>query len=227
MEPLQRSLAERDEYTSAVLDERIRRKRHFDSACTDDSVFSFQANKNLLFDTNALADMASELEKLLQYVDEAAEASPHDLVVIFREINRKAVSIHDIGKASPEFQAWPYDNQNDYGGALGSTRERVKEAANCMRLAASIEEKRASARAFLQAVAELVLCLLRFLVRALLALLSRSLGCANANSAPTHKPVPIDLTPQITPRGPNSAFPVITHRGGLRSSALGNVVVAA
>lgn len=105
-------------------------------------------------------------------------------------------------------------------------RSRFRMAADRLRTAESAADRRSAARDFLWALAELIVCLLRFMVRALFALLSRLLGREVADEAPTWKPDPIDTAPQIAPRGPNSAFPVTTHRGGHCRSTLGSVVLA-
>ncbi|MEU4349713.1 hypothetical protein [Streptomyces sp. NPDC023838] len=65
------------------------------------------------------------------------------------------------------------------------------------------------------------------LLSRLLDLLSRLLDRAAANDGPVWTPVPIDTSPQVTPRGPNSAFPVNINRGGHHRSTLGSVVLAA
>lgn len=110
---------------------------------------------------------------------------------------------------------------------LQTTRERVRSSAAVMREARAPSERREAVREFLAAVAELILCVLRFLVAVLLGLLSRSLSQTDVTARSVPKPAPSERTPQITPRGPNSAFPVSTYRGGHRSSALGSVVLAA
>ncbi|WP_329371838.1 hypothetical protein [Streptomyces sp. NBC_01483] len=105
-------------------------------------------------------------------------------------------------------------------------RARLRGAVENLRSAASATERRTAARDFLAALAELIACLLRFLMRVLILLLSRLLDRAATDDAPVWKPEPIDTSPQITPRGPNSAFPVTIHRGGHHSSALGSAVLA-
>ncbi|MFB7379857.1 hypothetical protein ACFC26_16500 [Kitasatospora purpeofusca] len=108
-----------------------------------------------------------------------------------------------------------------------SATVRVKNAADRLRTTKVGAERRSAVREFLAALADLIICLLRFLVRTLLLLLSRSLARTGSADVPVWKPQPIDVSPQITPRGPNAAFPVNTYRGGRRRSALGNVVLAA
>ncbi|WUH96090.1 hypothetical protein OG900_10265 [Streptomyces sp. NBC_00433] len=109
-----------------------------------------------------------------------------------------------------------------------SARARLRDAVDGLRTAKSLRERRLAAREFLDAVAELIICLLAFLSRALLLLLSRLLNRAGTkDDLPTWMPDPIETAPQITPRGPNPAFPVSTYRGGRRSSTPGGVAVAA
>lgn len=105
--------------------------------------------------------------------------------------------------------------------------KRLWRAAWGLRLAKTTIERRDAVREFLAALAELTAQLLRMLARVLLVLLSRLLGRATADDVPVWKPVPIESTPQIAPRGPNSAFPVSNHRGGHHRSTLGSVVLAA
>lgn len=107
------------------------------------------------------------------------------------------------------------------------TRDRLRGAAEDLRSAVTVTERRSAVREFRAALAEFLDCLLRFLVRVLILLLSRMLGRVGADDVPVWKPDPIDATPQITPRGPNTAFPVTTYRGGRRSSAQGSAVLAA
>lgn len=105
--------------------------------------------------------------------------------------------------------------------------DRLRTAALRLEVAGTAAERRTAARALAEALAEVIACLLRFLIRVLILLLSRLLGRAAADDVPVWKPVPIEATPQIAPRGPNSAFPVTTHRGGHHRSTLGSVVLAA
>ncbi|WP_143200084.1 hypothetical protein [Kitasatospora sp. CB01950] len=106
-------------------------------------------------------------------------------------------------------------------------RRQLNIAVDGLRHAQTATERRAAAREFLAALAELIACLLRFLVRALLRLLSGALARTRTADVPTWQPEPIEESPQITPRGPNSFFPVCTYRGGRRGSALGSAVLAA
>ncbi|MEU3562311.1 hypothetical protein [Kitasatospora sp. NPDC006786] len=80
---------------------------------------------------------------------------------------------------------------------------------------------------FLAALAELALGLLTLAAEGIMPLLSKLLSGFDEDEPLLWKPVPIDKSPQNVPRGPNSAFPVRTYRGGRRGSALGNVVVTA
>ncbi|MYU54101.1 MULTISPECIES: hypothetical protein [Streptomyces] len=111
--------------------------------------------------------------------------------------------------------------------AAESARKRYRKAAGSLKVANTLAERRRAARAFLAALAELVACLLGFLVSVLLLLLSRLLGCITADDLRVWKPAPIETTPQIAPRGPNPAFPVYINRGGHHRSTLGSVVLAA
>ncbi|MDT0454832.1 hypothetical protein RM550_03625 [Streptomyces sp. DSM 41527] len=105
--------------------------------------------------------------------------------------------------------------------------KRLWRAAWGLRHTKTTIERRDSVREFLAALAELSAQLLQMLARVLLVLLSRLLGRTAADDVPAWKPVPIDSTPQIAPRGPNPAFPVNINRGGHRRSTLGSVVLAA
>ncbi|WP_404956606.1 hypothetical protein [Streptomyces sp. 147326] len=105
--------------------------------------------------------------------------------------------------------------------------KRLWRAAWGLRFAKSNNERREAAREFLAALAELRDELLQMLARVLLVLLSRLLSRTAPDDVPMWKPIPIDATPQIAPRGPNPAFPVNTNRGGHRRSTLGSVVLAA
>ncbi|MBC9714491.1 hypothetical protein H9Y04_18175 [Streptomyces sp. TRM66268-LWL] len=104
---------------------------------------------------------------------------------------------------------------------------RVKKAAEGLRAASTAVQRRAAVKEYLCALAELIVCLLRFLLDVLIAILSAILGREATDDVPVWKPDPIETTPQITPRGPNAAFPVNTYRGGHSRSALGSVVLAA
>ncbi|MEI5103962.1 hypothetical protein RB200_42665 [Streptomyces sp. PmtG] len=109
----------------------------------------------------------------------------------------------------------------------GLVVRRLQFVAFVMRRATSSAERRRAAKEFLDAVANLVARLLAFLAYVLLRLLSHLLGRASADDVPVWAPVPLERTPEITPRGPNPAFPVNTHRGGHHRSTLGSVVLAA
>lgn len=108
-----------------------------------------------------------------------------------------------------------------------STRARLRDAAEDLRAAVTIAERRTAVREFRAALAEFLVCLVQFLVRVLILLLSRMLGRMGADDVPVWKPDPIDTAPQITPRGPNTSFSVTTYRGGRRSSAQGSAVLPA
>ncbi|MFE2625925.1 hypothetical protein ACFXKH_38675, partial [Streptomyces caelestis] len=105
---------------------------------------------------------------------------------------------------------------------------RLLAAAAHLQKASTTRERREAAHEFCAAVADLLAHILAFLVRALLRLLSGLLACTTANDIAVRTPVPRELLPDITPRGPNPAFPVSEHRGGHHSSrALGSAVLAA
>jgi hypothetical protein len=104
---------------------------------------------------------------------------------------------------------------------------RLGRASAKLRRATTTRERQDAARDFLSALAELTSCLVAFVVRVLHRLLSRLLGRTSANDVLVWTPVPLERTPEITPRGPNPAFPVNTHRGGHHRSTPGSVVLAA
>ncbi|MER5501389.1 hypothetical protein ABT096_29870 [Streptomyces sp. NPDC002561] len=133
---------------------------------------------------------------------------------------------HDLFPAPSELPAHKDLRALD-GKEAADARTRARHAAENLRVAGTTTERRSAARAFLEALAELVLCLLRFLVHVLILLLSQLLGRGAANDMPVWTPVPIETAPQVAPRGPNIAFPVNTHRGGHHRSTLGSVVLAA
>lgn len=135
----------------------------------------------------------------------------------------------DVGKASPPFQSLIQRQGHTHRAVrtAESARKRFRETADALRAATTLTERRTAARAFLAALAELVACLLEFLVGVLLLLLSRLSGCVSTDDARVWKPAPIETTPQIAPRGPNPAPPVSMHRGGHHRSALGSAVSAA
>ncbi|WP_322985507.1 hypothetical protein [Streptomyces sp. S584] len=106
-------------------------------------------------------------------------------------------------------------------------RARLWAAAIALQAASTARERRKAAREFCAAVAELVAHIIAFLVGVLLRLLSGLLGRTTAIDVAVRTPVPLERTPDVTPRGPNSAFPVNKHRGGRHRSALGSAVLAA
>ncbi|MDH6123028.1 hypothetical protein ABH930_007416 [Kitasatospora sp. GAS204A] len=116
---------------------------------------------------------------------------------------------------------------SDAYAEVSTARSALRSAADAMRQAETPGERREAVRGFLTATAELILCLLSFLVAVLLALLSRSLGRSSTDQVQVWQPEPIEESPQITPRGPNAPFPVSTYRGGHHRSALGSAVLAA
>lgn len=109
----------------------------------------------------------------------------------------------------------------------GLVVRRLQFVAFVMRRTTNSAERRKAVKEFLDAVANLVARLLAFLAYVLLRLLSHLLGRSSAADVPVWTPVPLERTPEITPRGPNPAFPVNTHRGGHFRSTLGSVVLAA
>ncbi|WP_330174539.1 hypothetical protein OG875_13895 [Streptomyces sp. NBC_01498] len=151
------------------------------------------------------------------------------------EANRRALtevwgkeSARARRKRNKSFQRLLYEiTVEDSEEEKGSAYERLKGAAERMRSAPTSAERRLAARDFLSALAEVVASVLRFLTRLLMVLLSRLMGRSSAIDLPIWKPDPIDTLPQVTPRGPNSALPVMTYRGGHRRSTLGSVVLAA
>ncbi|MFI6607128.1 hypothetical protein [Streptomyces sp. NPDC050507] len=106
-------------------------------------------------------------------------------------------------------------------------RNRLRDAGEMLRNAVTRSDKRAAVRKFLEALTELLLFLVRFFVSATLLMLSYSISRVDDGVNARWKPPPMDTAPQITPRGPNSAFPVLTYRGGHYGSALGSAVLAA
>ncbi|MFE6159942.1 hypothetical protein ACFQ7F_13640 [Streptomyces sp. NPDC056486] len=109
-----------------------------------------------------------------------------------------------------------------------TARRQLRAAADALKSAVTASQRRVAVRNFLSALAELFLCLLRFVVRVLLALLSLLLGRGTADDASDWTSDLIDATPRATPRGPTFALPVLIHRGGHHSSrALGSAVLAA
>ena len=108
------------------------------------------------------------------------------------------------------------------------SRERLRAVALTLRNATLPDDRRSAVKEFLAAMSDLIAQLLRFLVELLILLLSQLLGHRTGiDDARAWSPEPIDAFPQVAPRGPNSAFPVFTHRGGRQRSTLGSVVLAA
>ncbi|MFF9341755.1 hypothetical protein ACF1CG_18700 [Streptomyces sp. NPDC014773] len=114
-----------------------------------------------------------------------------------------------------------------YRRNLGRVRNRLWTAASKLQAASTARERRAAAREFREALVELVAHVFVFLVRVLLRFLSGLLGRTTAADVAATAPVPLERTPNVTPRGPNAALPVNTHRGGHHSSAQGSAVLAA
>ncbi|GAA3492031.1 hypothetical protein GCM10018987_61140 [Streptomyces cremeus] len=174
--------------------------------------------------------------KTLTYWLVAAELV-NEIHVLSRELLDEAAAQvtaeHDLGKASPVFPGPARELFQRPGPSqravlvAESARRRFRRAAQDLRTATAPVERRAAARAFLVALEALVAALLGFLAAVLLLLLSRRLSQLSADDIPVWTPVPLERTPEITPRGPNSAFPVNTHRGGHHRSTLGSVVLAA
>ncbi|MCX4978530.1 hypothetical protein [Streptomyces sp. NBC_00620] len=115
---------------------------------------------------------------------------------------------------------WSPENRRD-------ARERLRVLAENLRSASTANERRIAVREFLASLAEMISCLLRYLGRVLMLLLSLLLGSMVRNDVPAWTLDPLNASPQVNPRGPNSSFPVTIHRGGHRSSALGSAVLAA
>ncbi|MFF9350525.1 hypothetical protein [Streptomyces sp. NPDC014734] len=106
-------------------------------------------------------------------------------------------------------------------------QSRADESRERMRSATTVDELRSAAREYLEALAELFACLLRFIVAALLLALFRSTTRLPESDHSDWKSDPIDISPGIAPRGPNTAVPVLINRGGHHRSTLGSVVLAA
>ncbi len=107
-------------------------------------------------------------------------------------------------------------------------RERLRNAADELRKARSAHARRAAARAFLAALADSIRELLQFLGRLLILLLSQLEGrLSRADEGLSWRISPRNAFPRITPRGPNTAFPLFLNRGGHQRSALGSAVLAA
>ncbi|MFE2734115.1 hypothetical protein [Streptomyces sp. NPDC059349] len=106
-------------------------------------------------------------------------------------------------------------------------QSKADEARKRMLSASTVDELRSAARAYLAALAEMFACLLRFIVAALLLALFRSTARLPESDHSDWKPTPIDASPCIAPRGPNSAAPALIVRGGHSRSTLGSVVLTA
>lgn len=115
----------------------------------------------------------------------------------------------------------------NYLALLRESRVTLRKAGNKLKEAGTRAERCVAAREFLAALADLLLCLLQFIVQAVLMLLSQLMGRSNVLPVAMWKPEPTDIFPRVTPRGPNPALPVITYRGGHHRSSLGSVVLAA
>lgn len=152
------------------------------------------------------------------------DAEVHMIVVnSYREAARLTESVllidTPMGSGKTEALVW-LAQQAATASAVGAAGERLRNATTA-------SERRTAARKFLEALSDLIRSLLQFLVRTLLLLLSRSLSQATPEDGPVWQPEPLDVSPQIRPRGPNSVFPVVTYRGGHCRSALGSAVLAA
>ena len=105
---------------------------------------------------------------------------------------------------------------------------RLRRASRTLRqTVAEGGDLRAAVREFLAAVAHFVRSSVEFLTALLTLLLARNIGFVLIDVDDCWRPTPIDSSPQITPRGPNTALPMPTYRGGRRSSALGSALLAA
>jgi len=103
-----------------------------------------------------------------------------------------------------------------------SAKTRLAKAADALRDAQGVHDP-SLVTEYLAALAELLAYYVSFQRRSLMALLAsltpRPAVCV------IWAPRPLDTSPQVAPRGPNPAFPVISLRGG--RSALGSAVLAA
>ncbi|WP_413115953.1 hypothetical protein ACK1X7_31135 [Streptomyces sp. CY1] len=101
-------------------------------------------------------------------------------------------------------------------------KTRLAKAADALRDAQGVHDP-SLVTEYLAALAELLAYYVSFQRRSLMTLLAslapRPPDCVN------WAPRPLDTSPQVAPRGPNPAFPVISLRGG--RSALGSAVLAA
>ncbi|MFH9402113.1 hypothetical protein ACH4JS_20460 [Streptomyces sp. NPDC017638] len=103
-----------------------------------------------------------------------------------------------------------------------SAKTRLAKAADALRDAQGVHDP-SLVTEYLAALAELLAYYVSFQRRSLMALLA-SLTPRPADCV-IWTPRPLDTSPQVAPRGPNPAFPVISLRGG--RSALGSAVLAA
>ncbi|MFD7070373.1 hypothetical protein ACFV97_24420 [Streptomyces sp. NPDC059913] len=122
---------------------------------------------------------------------------------------------------------WQTLEATAHSPAHETAQSRLLAAGERLRSAVTNSDRRAAARIFLAALADLISLVLYFLIGTLLLLLSRAVSRTDGNELPPWKPEPIDVFPQIKPRGPNATFPVLTYRGGHYRSTLGSVVLAA
>lgn len=103
-----------------------------------------------------------------------------------------------------------------------SAKTRLAKAADALRAAQGVHDPSLITE-YLAALADLLAYYVSFQRRSLMALLAsltpRPADCVN------WAPRPLDTSPQVAPRGPNPALPVISLRGG--RSALGSAVLAA
>ncbi|MFE6916499.1 hypothetical protein [Streptomyces rubiginosohelvolus] len=173
--------------------------------------------------------------------DHSPDQLTSDLLLVELKSLAREISAEAVAKYSSELGAGAWAVAEDlFSASMAShydswaieakahgARARVKLASEDLRVARTAAERRSAARAYLEALADLISCLIRFLVRALILLLSWLLGRGAVTDTPVWTAVPIDTAPQVAPRGPNSAFPVFIYRGGHFRSALGSVVPAA
>jgi hypothetical protein len=106
--------------------------------------------------------------------------------------------------------------------SVESAKTRLAKAADALRDAQGVHDP-SLVTEYLAALAELLAYYVSFQRRSLMALLA-SLAPRPADCV-IWAPRPLDTSPQVAPRGPNPAFPVISLRGG--RSALGSAVLAA
>lgn len=105
-------------------------------------------------------------------------------------------------------------------------KERLREAAEALRSAPIGDGTQNLVAEFLSALAELLAYRVSSQRRNLLLLLV--VVGVEPRDCPVWVPIPLDTSPQVAPRGPNSVFPVMIYRGGHHSSrAFGSAVLAA